>query len=187
MLQSQNIFLCFIWFSCFVYKILSKSMSITHQNNCIIKIITSTIFNPIHDGLFWGCSPSWIGLITSCFDSSSLSIFMIKTFSNLFFVKEHANRIWKPFVSQIFFFYNSFCFSVVQLSFCVCVYNLYRCSSKKTCRWYLLFLWKTTLTTIVTLWTSIIFFKGKLSSEWNLIFIYFSSESTEFFVIDLFI
>ena len=113
--------------------------------------------------------------------------FYDQNFFEFIFCERTRKQNIKTFCFTDFFFHNSFCFSVVQLSFCVCVYNLYRCSSKKTCRWYLLFLWKTALTTIVTLWTSIIFFRGKLSSEWNLIFIYFSSESTEFFVIDLFI
>ena len=40
---------------------------------------------------------------------------------------------------------------------------------------YLLFSWKTALSTIVILWISIVLFRGNLLSELNLIFIYFSS------------
>ena len=45
--------------------------------------------------------------------------------------------------------------------------------------------WKTALKTIVSIGISIVLFKGKLSSESNLIFIYFSSWSSEILVIDL--
>ena len=51
----------------------------------------------------------------------------------------------------------------------------YRHLSKKTCGWYLLFSRKTTLITIVTIGIYIVLFKGKLSSESNLMFINFSS------------
>ena len=43
---------------------------------------------------------------------------------------------------------------------------------------------KTVLTTIVTLETSIVLFKGNFSSQLNLIFIYFLSYSSEILVID---
>ena len=54
-------------------------------------------------------------------------------------------------------------------------YNLYKHLSKKTCEKCLLFSWKKALRTIAILEISIVLYRGSLSSEQNLIFIYFSS------------
>ena len=55
----------------------------------------------------------------------------------------------------------------------------------KTCVYYLLFSWKTALANIVMVGILIHLFRGNLSSELNLIFIYFLLQSSEFLVFDL--
>ena len=52
---------------------------------------------------------------------------------------------------------------------------IYTNEDRKTCGQHLLFSWKSALTTIIMLGISILLFGGNLSSELNLIFIYFSS------------
>ena len=66
-----------------------------------------------------------------------------------------------------------FCFIFYQITVNTNSYNWYKHSSKKTCRYYLLFSRKTALTTNIMLGISIILFRGNSSSELNLIFIYF--------------
>ena len=69
------------------------------------------------------------------------------------------------------------------------IHNLYRRSSKKICGQYLLFSWKASLTTIIMLQISfytlqifIILFGGNSLSS---IFVYFSSELSQFLVLKL--
>lgn len=56
--------------------------------------------------------------------------------------------------------------------------NLFTHSCQKICKQYLLSSWKTDLTATVILHNFTIFYRGKSSSKLNLIFIYFSSQSS---------